>query len=132
MASGIASTSRFVGILVGVAGLGAILADVRHRQLLSVAKMEGVNPSMADAVIRKATSGNFTEALPGISENLQKQLHAAASDAFASGFAVVGVVAAVLAGAACIAAFGLIRSSETVPAGGTTNRLCKMADCPIP
>jgi hypothetical protein len=94
--------------------------------------MEGLNPTMADAVIRQATSGNFTKALPGISENLQKQLHAAASHAFASGFAVAGVVAAVLAGGACFAAFGLIRSSETAPAGGTTNQLCKMADCPIP
>jgi hypothetical protein len=37
----IAITSRSVGILVGVARLGAILADVSHRQLLSAAKMEG-------------------------------------------------------------------------------------------
>ena len=112
--------------------MGAILADVSHRQLLSAAKMEGLNPSMADAAIRRATSANFMETLPDISENLQKQLHAAAPDAFASGFAVVGVVTAALAGAACIAAFGLIRSSETAPAGGTISRLCKMADCPIP
>lgn len=58
---------------------------------------------VADAVIRQAASGNSMSALPGISANLQKQLHAAASGAFASGFAMVGVVSAVLGCVACIA-----------------------------
>jgi EmrB/QacA subfamily drug resistance transporter len=132
MASGIASTARFVGILVGVAGLGAILADVSRRQFLSAAQAAGLDSQAANPALSHANSYNSMGALPGISESLQSQLHLAASYSFASGFAVAGLAAALVAAASSLSAFWLIRSAETAPLGGSTNRICKIVDCPIP
>src|SRR6202012_3386375 len=42
MASGLASTTRFIGILVSVAVLGAILSDAASRQFVAVATRLGL------------------------------------------------------------------------------------------
>src|SRR6202012_4341304 len=74
MASGLASTTRFIGILVSVAVLGAILSDVASRHFIAVATRLGLDPSAADAAAKKVTSGDLTGMLSSVPENLRSAL----------------------------------------------------------
>jgi Na+/melibiose symporter-like transporter len=107
MASGISSTTRFIGVLIGLAGLGAILTGVARSHFLSAAKTAGLETSMAQAATKQVASGNLMGALDGIPETLQQSLHIAATSAFAQGFAVAGILAAALAFLACVSSYVL-------------------------
>jgi hypothetical protein len=48
VASGMAATARFLGILVGVAGLGAVLFDQTRDLFLPTALAQGISPHMAE------------------------------------------------------------------------------------
>ena len=63
MASGLASTTRYMGILVNVAALGAILADVTRSRFAAAAISSGVPAEAASAAARRLASGNRAEAI---------------------------------------------------------------------
>ncbi len=97
MASGIAGTTRFVGLLLGVAGLGAVLAKIASRQFVTAVTALGVDPAIAVAGAKRVTSGNIAGTLDGIAGSMQAQIHAAGLAAFADGFAAASLLAAALA-----------------------------------
>lgn len=71
MASGLASTTRFIGILVSVAVLGAILSDVANRRFVTVATRLGLDQTAAEAAAKKVTSGDLDGMLASAPENLR-------------------------------------------------------------
>jgi EmrB/QacA subfamily drug resistance transporter len=115
MASGLASTTRFVGLLLGVAGLGAVLAKVVSRQFVSAGEALGLEPKFAVHAAKQVASGDLAGVMTGVPSRLQAQVHAAGWAAFADGFAAASLMAAAVAALTGILAFILIRSTDTAP-----------------
>jgi hypothetical protein len=107
MASGIASTTRFIGVLVGVAALGAVISNVARHYFVSAATAVGLNADMTAAAAKQVTSGNLMGMLIDVPDVLQVRLHAAGFAAFANGFAAAGLFAALVAAGASILTFAL-------------------------
>jgi hypothetical protein len=115
MASGLGATTRFVGLLLGIAGLGAVLArGVSHKFGISGAAL-GLDPGLAAAAAKRVASGDTSGALAGMPAALQDRLHDAAWSSFASGFAGASLVAAAVAAITCFLAFALVRAADTAP-----------------
>jgi EmrB/QacA subfamily drug resistance transporter len=117
MASGLSATTRFTGLLLGVAALGAVLSDSVARRFVTAGAALGVDPAIAAAAAKRVASGDLTGATAGVPEALQAHLHAAASTAFAGGFAEASLVAAAVAAMTGVLAFTLVRPADTAPAG---------------
>jgi predicted MFS family arabinose efflux permease len=115
MASALAATTRFVGLLLGVAGLGAVLArGVSHKFGISGAAL-GLDPRLAAAAAKRVASGDISGALAGMPAALQDRLHDAAWSSFASGFAEASLVAAAVAAITCFLTFALVKAADTAP-----------------
>lgn len=134
MASGIASTTRFIGILFSVAALGAILADVaRDRFVVSATKI-GLSADTAREAAAHVTSGDFSGLLAAVPPGVREPLRSVAQVAYGAGFASAALVAACVAFAACLLAFSLISGEETapLPAPPPAKMPCKFIDCRDP
>jgi EmrB/QacA subfamily drug resistance transporter len=116
MASGLASTTRFIGILVAVAGLGAVLSRVTAATFSSTAKAAGISAEAAKDAARHVTSGDLGGALQLLPKALQATLEKAGSRAFSDGFASASLVAALVAAIAFALTYWLVSSRETAPA----------------
>src|SRR5260370_143829 len=62
MASGLTATTRFVGLLVGIAALGAVLAQVASRSFIPGGVAAGLDAETAAELAKHVTSGD----IPGI------------------------------------------------------------------
>ncbi len=107
MASGISTTSRFSGILLGFALLSGILATAVRRQLADPACAETCPPasSFADAVI----AGDLPHAVAGLTGPARELAVEHARAAFSSGFSIALLTAAVFAAGSSIAIYRLMR-----------------------
>jgi EmrB/QacA subfamily drug resistance transporter len=135
MASGLASTTRFIGILVGVAGLGAVLSSIARSHFLAAAASVGLDSNVADNAAKLVTSGDISGMLASVPADLQPQLHSAALAAFASGFSAAGILAAGVAAVACVLTYSYVRSEDTAPVGVVRTKEdcpCKTVDCRNP
>jgi EmrB/QacA subfamily drug resistance transporter len=134
MASGLASTTRFVAILLAVAGLGAVLSNRVHLVFAPQAQRAGLDRLAADAAARRVASGDLAGVLTGMPGSVASGLHNAGLEAFAQGFAAAGLLAACVAAAACILTWLLISETETAPSLATarTIRDCAIVDCRDP
>jgi EmrB/QacA subfamily drug resistance transporter len=133
MASGLASTTRFIGILVSVTGLGAILSDVVQARFGEAARAVGLDGQAAEQAGRLITSGDIAGVLSGVAPSLRVQLHDAALASFAQGFSRASIVAAAVAAAACAATFWFVRTKDTRPQTvSAVKRPCKLIDCRDP
>jgi hypothetical protein len=115
MALGLASTTRFVGLLLGVAGLGAVLARVVSRQFISAGAALGLEPTFAAHAAKQVASGDLTGVMTDVPARLQIQVHAAGLTAFARGFAAASLVAAAVAALTGLLTYILVRSADTAP-----------------
>ena len=102
MASGLASTTRFIGILIGVATLGAILSDVARSSFLAAANAAGLNSETSATTVKHVISGDLNRALDIVPAMLKGKIHAAAIAAFTDGFAWASLMAAVAAAIAAL------------------------------
>ncbi len=98
MASGIVGTTRFVGIVVGLASLGAVLAATAENRLRAL----GLQAAPAGAVDWHALSlrvvgGDATGGLSILASDLHASLGPAVSASVSSGFGAALAVAALLA-----------------------------------
>ena len=59
VASGMAATARLLGILVGVAGLGAVLFDQTSDLFLPTALAQGISPHVAETLSRHLVAGEL-------------------------------------------------------------------------
>jgi EmrB/QacA subfamily drug resistance transporter len=136
MASGLASTTRFIGILVSVAAMGAILSNVVERNFNSDAMKVGFNPATTQQVIKRVTSGDLAGALnEQIPAQVRQTLERAGIAAFSNGFSAATLFAAILGLIACMLTFRLISATETAPSGPlpeSKERSCKRIDCRDP
>src|SRR5581483_2887268 len=87
MASGLASTTRFIGILMGVAGLGAVLSNVTRNSFLVAASAIGLNSDASRVAAKRIVSGDLAGMLSSVPENVRQQVHSVALSSFADGFA---------------------------------------------
>ena len=115
MASGLTATTRFVGLLLGVAALGAVLAKVVSRQFVRAGVALGLEPKFAAHAAKQVASGDLTGVMINVPAQLQVQVHAAGWAAFAEGFAAASLVAAVVAALTGLLAYILVRSADTAP-----------------
>jgi EmrB/QacA subfamily drug resistance transporter len=131
MASGIASTTRFIGILVSVAALGAVLANIARDTFLAGAAKIGLAADAAREAAARVTSGDLSGLLAAAPPAAREPLRSAALAAYGAGFASAALVAACVALAACALAFGLISREETMPVvpAAPAKMPCKVIDC---
>jgi EmrB/QacA subfamily drug resistance transporter len=132
MASGIASTTRFIGILVSVAMLGTILSGVVRRDFGAAAVASGLDPAGAKAAAKRVAAGDLEGVLGSIPSGSREALHAAGLSSFAAGFGDAALLAATAAVIAALLTVLLVRSEDTASARGQARRPCKVVDCRDP
>ena len=112
MASGLASTTRFIGIIAGVAVLGAVLAAVAEARLrklgTTLAPDQGID---WHELSQRIVGGDAQGALAALSDPIQKALGGAVHASVAAGFGAALFVAAVVAVVSSLASCRLIRSA---------------------
>lgn len=107
MASGISTTSRFSGILLGFAGLGAVLASGTRSALERATSIAGLQMD-ADLAARIA-AGNLSFEAWEHSRCVATELTAVARESYRSGFSDVNLAAATIAFAAAISVLVMMR-----------------------
>jgi hypothetical protein len=133
MAGGLAGTTRFVGILVSIAGLGAVLSSTSYHAFVRAAGAIGISPEAARVAGRQVASGNLAEVLDAFPNSVRPKLQAIAQISFAQGFAAAALVAAGVAAVAGALTFMLVRRVETLPQGVPhTAPPCLAIDCRHP
>jgi EmrB/QacA subfamily drug resistance transporter len=130
MASGLASTTRFIGILVSVDIMGAVLSRVVRHAFGAAAVAAGLDQAAAAAAAKRVTSGDLSGMLDTVPPVLRGTLHAAGLASFSDGFAAASLLAALIAVVACPLTFWLVRADETAPT--KRERPCKLVDCRHP
>jgi EmrB/QacA subfamily drug resistance transporter len=116
MASGLASTTRFIGIIVGVAGLGAVLAAVAESNL----RRHG-SALVPDQVINwhdlslRIVGGDAQGALAALPAPIANAIGGAVHASVGAGFGAALFVAALVAVVSSLASWRLIRSAGSRP-----------------
>jgi EmrB/QacA subfamily drug resistance transporter len=134
MASGLASTTRFIGILVSVAVLGAILSDVANRHFVIAATGLGLDKAAAEVSAKKVISGDLEGMVASAPESLRVALRTTGLTAYSSGFSEASILAAVIALLACALTFHYVRFEDTAPVRRARGAPipCKTLDCKDP
>jgi EmrB/QacA subfamily drug resistance transporter len=132
MASGLASTTRFVGILVSVAGMGAVLFSALRHAFEVAAMAVGLDEAASVVAAKRVASGDLSGMLGMVPPAARSALHAAGLAAFADGFAAACLLAASIAVVACLLTFLFIRAEDTAPSSVKRERPCKFIDCRHP
>jgi EmrB/QacA subfamily drug resistance transporter len=109
MASGINDTFRQVGVSVGVAVWGAIFLGAGSSK---VEELTGLGADRSRGLVEAVSSGNLDQALTQVPAGSRAQVADAAREGFLAGFNDIAVYGAVLAFAAAIAAFFLVRERD--------------------
>ena len=109
MASGINDTFRQVGVSVGVAVWGAIFLGIGSSK---VETLTGLGPDRSRDVVEAISSGNLDRALTQVPAGSREQVADAAREGFLAGFNQISILGAVLAFAAAIGAFWLVREHD--------------------
>jgi Na+/melibiose symporter-like transporter len=132
MASGLASTTRFIGILISVAGMGAVLSRVVRRVFGAAAMRAGLDQATSIAAAKRVTSGDLSGMLSAAPAAMRSALHTAGLASFADGFAAASLLAAVVALAAAVLTFSLVGAEDTAPPRAEKTRPYKFVDCRDP
>jgi EmrB/QacA subfamily drug resistance transporter len=118
MASGIGGTLRFVGLVTGITGLGAILTNETQRHFLqaaSAAYLEQTDGGASGQVVSRIVAGDVAGVVAQTPAAAQETMLKLAQLSFASGFSTVLLVAAAIAAAAALLTFIFVSASETLP-----------------
>lgn len=111
MASGISTTSRFTGILLGFAGLGAVLASGVKSAIESRLTEAGV--CVKTGFFEYVMAGDFERAIAMYPHDLAKTLTKIAQQSYSQGFAGAFVIAAIISLLASAAVYVLMRSRRS-------------------
>ena len=109
MASGINDTFRQVGVSVGVAVWGAIFLGAGASK---VEGLTGLGPDRSRDLIESVSSGNLDQALTQVPAGSREQVADAAREGFLAGFNDTSFLGGLLAFAAAIGAFWLVRERD--------------------
>jgi len=110
MASGISTTARFAGVLLGFAGLGAALAGGARtalEQAMSAARLP-IGSGFVDGIV----AGDLARAIAAYPASVAPAVAAIARDSYAAGFSRAFLAAALVAGAAAAVVFMTMRRSR--------------------
>jgi hypothetical protein len=134
MASGIASTTRFIGILVSVAALGAVMSNVAGNTFVKTATSAGLDRAAAQAAGRRVTSGDLGGILAAVPPLLQAKLHQAGHAAYGKGFAAAALLATAFAAGTCALTFLFVDAGDTaaLSVSEVHEGRCMMVDCRHP
>jgi EmrB/QacA subfamily drug resistance transporter len=133
MASGLASTTRFIGILMSVAGLGAVLSEKVRSSFVAAATQIGFGAQEAEAAAKHVEAGDLAGALHAVPDGMRAQLHQIGLAAFGDGFAVAALIATVVAVFAAVLTVIYVRRADTAPAPiPKAERPCATIDCRDP
>jgi len=111
MASGISTTSRFTGILLGFAGLGAVLASGVRSAIESSLMHSGV--SVKNGFSEYVMAGDFERAVAMYPHDLTETLKRLAQQSYSQGFASAFLIAALFALLASATVYVLMRSNQS-------------------
>ncbi len=118
MASGIGGTLRFVGLVTGITGLGAVLSSETERRFVHSAPALPLPPAFGDAlhqIVSRIVAGD----IPGVVAQTPEPLRAAMAElsraSFGGGFALVLLVAGAVAAVAAALTFAFVSPAETAP-----------------
>ena len=109
MASGINDTFRQVGVALGVAVWGAIFLSAGSSK---VQELTGLGADRSREIVESASSGNLDQALTQVPAGSRAQVADAAREGFLAGFNSISVLGGILAFAAAIGAFLLVRERD--------------------
>jgi EmrB/QacA subfamily drug resistance transporter len=109
MASGINDTFRQVGIAVGVAVWGALFLGSGASKIDS---LTGVGSERSHDLVEAVSSGNLADALKSVPAGSRQQVSDAAREGFLAGFNEIALLGGIVAFAAAIAAFWLVRERD--------------------
>ncbi|HSY57572.1 MAG TPA: MFS transporter [Bradyrhizobium sp.] len=122
MASGLTATTRYIGVLVGVAALGAVLTQIASRRFITGGVEAGLDAETAAELAKHVTSGDVAGIVGTVPEALRASVWQIGNAAFADGFAAAALLAAAVAAAAALFTVLLVRRAETLPVtGGSTH-----------
>jgi EmrB/QacA subfamily drug resistance transporter len=117
MASGIAATTRFVGIVVGLAVLGAVLAAVAEVNLRRLGTpIVGNQPLDWHALGLRIVGGDAAGALAVVPDEVRSALAAVVHHSVGAGFGASLAIGAAVALLSSIVSWLLIRAGDTRPA----------------
>jgi hypothetical protein len=91
----------------------------------------GLSADIAREAAARVTSGDLSGLLAAAPPGVREPLRSVALAAYGAGFASAALVAACVAFAACLLAFGLISGEETAPPSAPLPA-CKFIDCRDP
>ena len=118
MASGVAATLRFIGLIIGVVGLGAILSIATEDYLLD-ARLTFIAPELAGERFQSTVSRIVAGDAEAVVSQLPKATQATVLDmlhqSFVHGFTDVLLVATALAALAAATTYWLVSAAETAP-----------------
>ncbi len=136
MASGINDTFRQVGVALGVAVWGAIFLGAGSSK---VQELTGLGADRSRELVEAPSSGNLDHALTQVPAGSREQVADAAREGFVAGFNNISVLGGILAFAAAIGAFLLVRERdiergelETVESEVETARAPTVIPEPVP
>ena len=138
MASGLASTTRFIGILVGVAGLGAILSDVARSAFLASSGVLNLDSETISFAVKHMISGDLAQVLGNMSPSMRMNVLDVARSSYSQGFSSASILSIITAGIACFLTFRLVDSEETKASSPSAapemkkDCPCKFIDCRHP
>ncbi|PJO49750.1 MFS transporter [Ochrobactrum sp. MYb29] len=112
MASGISTTSRFSGILLGFAVLSGILASVVRGALIQINCADPTcTPAFAEAIV----AGDLPAALSGIAPSARDAAMMIAMKGYSTGFSAALTVSAIMAIVSALLVYALMRAANSLP-----------------
>jgi nitrate/nitrite transporter NarK len=102
MASGLTATTRYIGVLVGVAALGAVLTQIASRRFITGGVEAVLDAETAAELAKHVTSGDVAGIVGTVPEALRANVWQIGNAAFADGFAAAALLAAAVAAAAAL------------------------------
>ena len=118
MASGISGTLRFVGLVIGITGLGAVLASETEQRFRHSASALPLSNALGDAPHQTAARIVAGD-IPGVVAQTPEPFRAAIAElsrsSFATGFSLVLLVAGAVAAVAAALTFAFVSPAETAP-----------------
>jgi EmrB/QacA subfamily drug resistance transporter len=115
MASGIAGATRFVGIVFGLSGLGAVLAQVAERNLRRLGTPRVAGTVDWHGLSLRIVGGDANGGLSSVAADARAGLEHAVHESVAAGFGAAFAAAAIVAAFCSLLSWTLIRESDTRP-----------------
>jgi EmrB/QacA subfamily drug resistance transporter len=118
MASGIGGTLRFVGLVIGITGLGAVLTSETQAHFVQAIVPHGLSRSLASdapAMVSRIVSGDIGGVVDQVAPAARSAMIDVSRASFAAGFTIILIVAGGIATLAAILTAILVSAAETGP-----------------